>query len=64
MILPGKVRTGFLSRAGCEILMNQTPTSPPLQSSPSKGREKLYVQDMNLNKLYSKKMGNVKYISL
>ena len=44
--------------------MNQTSTSPSPRPLPSRAKDKLYVQDMNLNKLYYKKMGNVKYNSL
>ena len=42
-------------------LMNQPSTPPSPRPLPSRAREKLYVQDMNFDKLYYKKMGNVKY---
>jgi hypothetical protein len=45
-------------------LMNQTSTSSSPLPLSSRAREKLYVQDMNFNKLYYKKIGNVKYNSL
>jgi len=36
------------------------PYFTPTLIHPLRAREKLYVQDMNLNKLYYKKTGNVK----
>ena len=40
------------------------PYFTPTLILPLNGEGEMYVQDMNLNKLYYKKMGNVKYISL